>query len=122
MLKMADGGMLTWIRNWGMATKVLAPVVLVACASTAVVVYRTWHSTREEAIASSVANARGTVEQFKVIRSYYTSNVVQKIKAGSNVGVSHDHKEKANTIPLPATFIHDVGAEISQREGGVKLR
>ncbi|MBP3960627.1 DUF3365 domain-containing protein [Gemmata sp. G18] len=100
----------------------LAPVVLVVCATTAVVVYQTWQGTRDETITNSIANARNNIEQFKALRSYYTNNVVQKVSAGSKLRVSYDHKDKADTIPLPATFIHDMGAELSQRESGLKLR
>ncbi len=119
---MASQSALTWVRNQGIAAKVLVPVALVVGITTAAVVYQTWHGTRDETITNSVASARGTIEQFKALRAYYTNNVVQKVNAGSKLRVSHDHKEKTDTIPLPATLIHDLSAEISQKEGGLKLR
>ena len=36
--------------------------------------------------------------------------------------IHYNHKDKENTIPLPATLIHELGEEISKSENGVNLK
>ncbi len=114
--------LVAWVRSRGVAAQVLAPVALVMLVTTGAVLSQVWSATRDNAVAGSLTSARNNLEQFKLLRAYYTNNVVKKVQAGSGVRVSHDHKESGNTIPLPATFIHELGEEISRQEGGVKLR
>jgi methyl-accepting chemotaxis protein len=111
-----------WIGNWGMIAKVFVPAVVVVCATTSVIVYTTWRNARAQAINLSVNNAENTIQQYKALRAYYTNHVVQKVKGKTDLRVSHDHKEKDDTIPLPATVIHDLGEEFSRKDGGVQLR
>jgi methyl-accepting chemotaxis protein len=63
--------------------------------------------------ADAVAGAERTVQQFKQLRAYYTEKVVAKaLKAG--MPVNFDHAGKEGTIPLPATMIHDLSAQLSK--------
>jgi methyl-accepting chemotaxis protein len=68
--------------------------------------------------ADAVAGAERTVQQFKQLRAYYTEKVVAKaLKAG--MPVNFDHAGKDGTVPLPATMIHDLSAELSK--GGTRI-
>ncbi len=64
---------------------------------------------------NSITYAKATVEQFKTLRGYYTKHVVYKVLEDGNLKVSHLHKDKNKTIPLPATMIHDLSSEFSNQ-------
>ena len=76
--------------------------------------------TTQNAISDAVNNAQETVNQFKTLRKYYVKNVIEKILGKSDVKASYNHKNADQTIPLPATFIHDMSELLQER--GTKLK
>jgi len=72
---------------------------------------------RKEAIVS----AKKTVEQFKIIRSYYTKNVIKKVLAESSLKPSINHSTEAKSVPLPATLIHDLSELLEDKGTSLKL-
>ena len=74
----------------------------------------------DKVIHSATIDAEKQVQQFKTIRGYYTKNVVSKAKA---FGMSPHfiHKEPKNTIPLPATMIHELSEQLTQTGTRLKL-
>ncbi|MBL7003521.1 MAG: methyl-accepting chemotaxis protein, partial [Gammaproteobacteria bacterium] len=80
-------------------------------------VFTAWYipsTVRDNAEKEAIADAQRTVKQFKTIRQYYTNNVISK--AGkANLKGSVNHRNEANSIPLPATMIHDLAAELKDQ-------
>jgi methyl-accepting chemotaxis protein len=68
-----------------------------------------------------IAEATQTVNQFKVIRGYYTRNVVSTVVADGNIRPSITHSTETDAIPLPATFIHEVSELLSEEDTTVSL-
>ncbi|MBL8473494.1 MAG: DUF3365 domain-containing protein [Rhodocyclaceae bacterium] len=65
---------------------------------------------REQIVHQAVAEARHTVGQYRVLRKYYTENVIAKLGAtGGALKPSFEHAGKPDRVPLPATMIHDLG-------------
>jgi methyl-accepting chemotaxis protein len=60
------------------------------------------------ALDAATQSALQTAKQFKIIRGYYTTNVIKKAKASGALKPSIDHADIPGTIPLPATLIHDL--------------
>lgn len=54
------------------------------------------------------------VEHLKTFRSYYNEFVVAKVKANHNLVVDYNHEFSPNTIPLPATTIHNLSDRLSK--------
>ena len=71
--------------------------------------------TEDAMVESTVVDAERTVNQFKVLRGYYTANVVGKAKA-FGMKPHFDHKGDPAAIPLPATMIHEL-SEILSKSG-----
>ncbi|NQY25093.1 MAG: DUF3365 domain-containing protein [Campylobacteraceae bacterium] len=82
------------------------------------------HQIKENIINQSIVNATNTVKQYKTLRKYYATNVIAKVKKNSDgkLKINFDHKDKSDTIPLPATMIHDMGALIGKDKDGIKLK
>gem|GEM_PF-2053308 len=70
---------------------------------------------------SSINTAKRSLEQFKVLRGYYTDNVIRKAQGKGGLVASYDHRQDPNKIPLPATMIHDLSEEFSQEAGKFRL-
>ncbi len=74
-------------------------------------------NTEQEAISI----AKQTVDQYKIIRKYYTQNVVKKVIGRDGLKGSFNHKTENDSIPLPATMIHDLSDELGEKGIGLKL-
>ena len=72
------------------------------------------------AIDGAVQAAVQTVNQFKLLRGYYTENVVKKATANGLKAVV-EHKTQGNAIPLPATMIHEMGELLSKNDSSLTL-
>ena len=62
------------------------------------------------------------VDSLQQTRTYYSENVVKKIKGNPDIKIDYDHLHQPNAIPLPATFLIDVSKAISNRDTGVSFR
>jgi methyl-accepting chemotaxis protein len=72
------------------------------------------------AVDGAIQAAVQTVNQFKLLRGYYTENVVKKVQA-NGLKAAVEHKAEANAIPLPATMIHEMSALLSKSDTSVSL-
>lgn len=70
---------------------------------------------------SAVFAAKQTVAQFKTVRGYYTKNVIKKVLQSKELKPAIDHKGIPGTVPLPATFIHDLSAELQKNDTTINL-
>jgi methyl-accepting chemotaxis protein len=69
---------------------------------------------------AELANQQVAAE-FKIIRAYYTENVVNKVVNGGVFKATHDHKTNDLAIPLPATFVHDLSAALREKDTNISL-
>jgi methyl-accepting chemotaxis protein len=73
------------------------------------------------AINDAILNNQQVAAEFKIIRSYYTENVVNKVLGNSDIKATHDHKANPKAIPLPATLIHDLSARFADKDTNISL-
>src|SRR5260370_29880249 len=66
------------------------------------------------ATEEAAAQGQQIVEQFKAVRTYYTTNVVNKVLKDGTFKAASDHAGNDKAIPLPATMIHDLGALLAK--------
>src|SRR5262245_46735195 len=59
--------------------------------------------------------------QFKIIRGYYSENVVNKVLQTGAVKASHDHRGQEGVIPIPATLMHDLSALLASSDTSMAL-
>lgn len=60
--------------------------------------------------------AEEVIKKHKILRNYYTENVVQKVLASGAMEASMDHLHNPKAIPLPATLIQDL-SDLYAKEG-----
>ncbi len=99
------------------AAVLVSVVVIVACLDVYLVL-----ETRRQTERSAVKHATEFIEYFKILREYYTSQVVQKVIDGSDFDITFDHHDKPRTIPLPVSMIHDLSSLIDKDAGGSRIK
>ena len=109
-------------QNLSIKMKIFIPVVLSSIISIVFIAYTVKHINESNMIEQSVKQGTDTVEQYKKIREYYTKKVVVPVKKNHAMKINFDHADKLDTIPLPATMIHDLSKIISENENGIKLK
>ena len=56
------------------------------------------------------------LHHLKTFRTYYNEFVVSKVENLPDIKVDYNHEYSSNTIPLPATTIHNISEKLSQKE------
>lgn len=69
----------------------------------------------EQSKKDAYAESKKLVAYIKTFRSYYTNDVLKKINKNTNLKIDLDHKIKSDTIPLPATLVHDLGVLFTEK-------
>jgi methyl-accepting chemotaxis protein len=111
-----------WFANRALGTKVVLANVAVLVPAMAILVAYLWQTSRANTIAQSVNSAEHTIQQYQVLRGYYTDDVVAKVQKHGRLEVAHDHHNRTDAIPLPATFILDLGDQYERKNLGVQLK
>ena len=70
---------------------------------------------KEQAKENAFEESQKLVSYIRTFRAYYASNVLKKINKHSELKVNFDHKLKEDTVPLPATLVHDLGVLFTKR-------
>jgi len=65
-------------------------------------------SMKEAAVHQAIDSSLQTINNFKIIRKYYTNNVIHKALKSGTLKPGIHHQGNDNIIPLPATMIHDL--------------
>ena len=108
--------------NKGIVSKLFIPIIAIAIVTIVGIYFFISYNTKQNVIDQSITSAKNTVTQYKLLRAYYAGNVVPVVKKNSDLKINYDHKGKDDTIPLPATMIHDLSKVVSSQEGGIKLK
>ena len=110
---------MTYKRN-SLVWKLIIPVPLVLAAGMLAAWIVIPHYIASDARQNAVESAVQTVNQFKLLRAYYTDNVVRKVLLTENLSPSIDHSADDN-IPLPATMIHDMSEVMADQDLTIHL-
>lgn len=101
--------------------QLILPIVAIFVIGLAVLAWIIPNTIQRNAEQEAVVAAERTVAQFKAFRAYYTKNVVAKALGKGGLKGSFNHKFEPNSIPLPATMIHDLGALLKDKGTDLKL-
>ena len=73
------------------------------------------------ATTDAILADQAVAAQFKAIRAYYTENVVNKVVRGGAFQANINHQRSETVIPLPATFLRELGANLNDKGTTVDL-
>jgi len=109
-------------KNLSIKMKIFIPVVAGSIFSIIFIAYTVKRINEANMVEQSIKAGIQTAEQFKHIRAYYTKKVVVPVKKNKAMKINFDHDSNDNTIPLPATMIHDLSKIVSDNGDGMQLK
>lgn len=89
--------------------KLLLPIPLICAAAALVAMALLPSLMRTNAADDAVDAAHRTVQQFQLMRAYYTREVAAKVLAHSTMHTSTNPAANPDTIPAPSTMVHELG-------------
>ncbi len=111
-----------WIaRHDSLAWRLIVPVPIAIIIAVVVIGATVPRLVDSMARTDAVLANQQIAAQFRTIRAYYTENVVNKVVKSGGFRADVDHKSDDKVIPLPATFLHDLGAALKDKDTTVTL-
>ena len=101
--------------------KLVLPVIILFTAAIIALGFYIPHQIESRAVEGATSASEQTAKQFKVLRKYYVQNILNKVKAGSDMKPAINHKGNPNAFPLPATMIHDLSTLLKNEGTKVNL-
>lgn len=95
---------------------VVVPVVLLIIGTVGGLGLYLPEALKSAALESTLKSNVEVSDQIKIIRGYYTKQVVAKALKTGSMQPSIDHKDQPTGIPLPATFVKDISDLLSERD------
>jgi methyl-accepting chemotaxis protein len=111
----------TRINSGSLFWKLAIPVIILFSITIVALNFYIPEQIQTQAVHGATASAKQTATQFKVLRKYYVQNILKKVKAGSDMKPTIQHKNDPNAFPLPATMIHDLSALLKDEGTTVDL-
>jgi len=113
---------LGWLaRQDGLALRLIIPVPIAIVVAVVAIWAAVPRIVDSMAMSDAVLANQQVAAEFKAIRAYYTESVVNKVIKGGVFQANVDHKNNDKVIPLPATFLHDMGTALKDRDTTVTL-
>ncbi|HML12973.1 MAG TPA: methyl-accepting chemotaxis protein [Xanthobacteraceae bacterium] len=119
---MAASPQTAWHRlRHSLGWRLIVPIPVALAAAIALVWALVPPAISKSAVDEAIRAGVQTAAQFKIVRGYYTENVVNKLKKQGVATATFDHKNDGKAIPLPATMIHDLSELLAGKDTTVNL-
>lgn len=101
--------------------KIIVPVAFTFSLAVVTIIAYIANASQERAVNACVVTAGNIIQQFKTLRLYYTDKVIHKARQ-AGLKVAHQHEDDKQTLPLPATMIHDLSQLFEKEKSGIQVR
>lgn len=102
------------LSSMGIRAKLAIPTVAMGVAIAVFTFVFSARQAEDQITLSAVSTSMRLIDQVKEMRGYYTANVVGPVK-DAGMAASHEHDGVSGTVPLPATFVHELSDLINSR-------
>ena len=96
---------------------IIGPIVVSSLLLSLLTIFYLPHLFVENEKNKIIKESTTIVTHLKTFRTYYDDFVVSKVQAKTDISINYDHEIASNTIPLPATTIHNLSQKLPQSEG-----
>lgn len=97
-------------------------LTLLFCAGVAAALWNMSRLSSNLIESQALQNAALYSQAIKEARTLYSSDAVDRVKAGHGIIITHDYANKEGAIPLPATYLIKLGATLSEKNPGMSIR
>ena len=109
-----------WFRG-SLAWRLILPIPLALALAIAAIWVIIPRLVTANAVSEAVLASRQTADEFKMVRTYYTQNVVNKVVKSGTFHAAVDHATNDKAIPLPATMILDISNLLAKNDTTISL-
>ncbi len=102
--------------------KIVFVLTLLFCLGATLTVISVWQLSDQLIQSQARQNASTSVQNLKLARTLYSDSVVGRIREQEGIVATHDYRNIAGGIPLPATYFIELGEQISASQEGVGVR
>ncbi|MGD1714684.1 adenylate/guanylate cyclase domain-containing protein [Dapis sp. BLCC M172] len=95
---------------------------LMFCIGIIVSLSNTYHLSSKLIKSQAIQHVTDYAETIKEARTLYSSEVVAHAMTIEGLSITHDYKTKEEAIPLPATFLIELGERIQLKNPGMSVR
>ncbi|MEA3522296.1 MAG: ATP-binding protein [Campylobacterota bacterium] len=88
---------------------IIGPVVVVSISLSIGLFYLIPFLSQYYAKEQSLIQSERLVTHIRMFRAYYNDYVLSKVRAQTDFRINYDHRDHTDTLPLPATTVHDLG-------------
>ena len=110
-----------WFKEKEISTK----LALIAAVGGTVIIIATWLTLNslklKSAEAAGYKAASSIAGQIATMRGFYTSEILSRAK-NAGIKANYDFEQFEDVLPLPATFVHELGEHITKDNPGMKVR
>ncbi|OYU47399.1 MAG: hypothetical protein CFE31_16630 [Rhizobiales bacterium PAR1] len=103
-----------------MRLSVLAVMAVVVFGITGISIYLP-QAMRNAALETALQSNLDIINHIKMVRGYYTQNILSRVVAGGTIKPSMDYRNHPNEVPLPATLVKDLSELMSKNETTLSL-
>ncbi|MCJ8341092.1 MAG: methyl-accepting chemotaxis protein [Pseudomonadales bacterium] len=109
------------MKKQGLYWKMAYPILLIFVIVISFLIYYIPSYVEKNIIQSVTKAGEQTAGQFKIIRGYYTQNIIKKVLQGKEIRPAIEHQGIPGKIPLPATMVHDLSDLLTEAGLALKL-
>ncbi|OKH15234.1 adenylate/guanylate cyclase domain-containing protein [[Limnothrix rosea] IAM M-220] len=104
------------------AEQIVLVLTLLFCVGATLTVVSVWQLSEQLIQSQAQQNAATSVQNLQMARTLYSDSVVGRIREQAGITATHDYRNIAGGIPLPATYFIELGEQISSNQAGVGVR
>lgn len=93
---------------------IIGPIVVTAITLPILMIYYLPHVFIENEKNKIIKESLTIVDHLKTFRTYYDNFVISKIQESTKLEINFNHEISPNTVPLPATTIHNLSKKLSE--------
>jgi len=105
----------------GIRQQIILPMIIATITAVVIIYSFLIYKNEKNIIDASVVFAKSNIAQYLTLRKYYTNKIVNTVQNHSELKIDILVKNSANTIPLPATMIHDLSDLLKEKNAHIQL-
>lgn len=106
----------------GIRQQIILPMIITTICAVLIIYSFLIYKNEKNIVDASFLFAKSNIEQYLTLRKYYTNKIVDTVQNYSQLEIDTSLTNKKNTIPLPATMIHDLSQLLKESKSHIQIK